>query len=123
MWRIRRPLFSLLLILFATNVAIAQSKSSSAAAPTIAHVTFVSVHSYAKDKLLAASGLKIGDPLTGEALNNAANRLAATGAFSDVRYKYNGGDVEFTLPEQNDMVPCRFENLVWFTPAEIEAGL
>src|SRR4051812_5199462 len=120
----RIPLIALALLL--TSFSLGQKKPAPAPASgtdVLKHVTFVRVRSYSKEQLLAATGLKIGEPFTPDTLREAADRLAKTGAFSDVRYQYVGGDVEFQLPEQNELAPCIFENLVWLTPQEIESGL
>ena len=71
-----------------------------------------------------ASGLKPGQPADEAALSAAADRLASSGAFSEVSYQYktlNGKmTVTFQITDQAKTMECTFDNFVWFTSDELD---
>lgn len=70
-----------------------------------------------RDKIVAASGLKIGQPVEREDFEAARNRLLATGAFESAGYSFqpsqsgSGFDAAFELVEVAQMFPYQFEDL------------
>lgn len=74
------------------------------------------------DQVIAASGLKTGDMVTKEQIQDATNRLAALGIFSTVNFRYTStGDainLEFQVQEAPSY-PIVFDNFPWFSDAEI----
>ena len=100
-----------------------------AAQYTIASVVFHNPAPYTDAELLAASGLKIGQPLAHDSLVNAAHNLLDTGLFDDAQINLTGQTkartVVFDLKPipLSKLLPISFENLVWFTPEELAEGL
>jgi outer membrane protein insertion porin family len=96
---------------------------------SIASVTFHHPGPYTAPELLAASGLEAGQFLNHDSLGNAAQRLLNTGLFSDAEMDLNGTgkarDVVVDLKPipLDKLLPASFENLVWFTPDELTAGI
>ena len=81
---------------------------------------------FAEAQVVAASGLRIGDPAAEASLNDAASRLAQSGAFSDVGYQYRsnagGWEAEFQVVEAAYFLPCTFDNFIWFSDADLIAA-
>ncbi len=69
------------------------------------------------ERILAATGLKIGAPITRPEFNEARDRLLATGAFESVGFNYTGSanntgfDATFTVVEVQPLYRYRFEAL------------
>jgi outer membrane protein insertion porin family len=72
---------------------------------------------YPEDKLIAATGLKVGEPGVPKAFEAARDRLSATGAFESVAYRYEPGPdkkgyvVTFEVADIQQVYPLRFERL------------
>ena len=83
-------------------------------------------HHFTEAQIVAASGLKVGDPAIEDSLNDAASRLAQTGAFSDVTYQYRAKaaswEAEFQVTEAIAFLPCTFDNFIWFSDADLVAA-
>lgn len=79
--------------------------------------------------ICAASGLSVGQMATLDQVQAAANRLMQTGVFAELSYQHvqlgNGMRVTFTVKDkpENQFLPPAFDNLVWMTPAELDAEL
>lgn len=73
--------------------------------------------SIAAERIVAASGLKIGQPVERTDFNAARDRLLATGAFTSVGFKYGpsakntGIDATFQVVETQPLYRYRFEEL------------
>lgn len=78
---------------------------------------------YPEGTIAAASGLQIGTPVSEDDFKNAARRLGATGAFTDISFKYSysleGTKLELQVTDAGKFVPVRFEDFVWFPEAEM----
>lgn len=79
---------------------------------------------YSEQQIVAASGLKLNSQITQQDLQNASNLLGASGAFSNVTYRYtpntaNQVTAEFHVVDSGDWLPVIFENLVWFSRQEL----
>ncbi len=89
----------------------------------LAAVQFQGLHINRPETAVEASGLQIGQAVTKDDLNAAAQRLIDSGLFSTLRYRYiyRGEDltVIFTVEEQDVRVPVVFDNFVWFSDEEI----
>lgn len=74
-------------------------------------------------QVVTGSGLKVGEKVTRQTLQDAANRLAATGLFSKVRYRYSskgsGVSVQFQVTDA-PTVPVTFDNFPWFTNQQLD---
>jgi outer membrane protein assembly factor BamA len=90
-------------------------------------IHFTGLHRYTAEQSIAASGLHIGTSATLGDLQTAAEQLSKTGAFDSVSFKYSTGGndltAEFGVEETKDVLPCIFDNFIWFTDAEIDAAL
>jgi outer membrane protein insertion porin family len=107
--------------------APSMSGGQSAGLFRLAGVSVVGSRRYESSAIVPATGLKVGDSLTAEALKEAASRLASWGIFAQVSYQFQTrGDtmtVVFTVEDAAHVVPCTFENFVWLTPQELQEGL
>lgn len=118
----------------AAFIAVAQSDSASARQPqTAAPTTKIGVirvsgqKRFSAEQVIAATGLKLGQAFNVKDLDAAAERLGKSGAFPDISYSYvpQGGliAVEFKVQETAKFRECVFDNFVWLTRDEIQAGL
>ena len=74
-----------------------------------------------------ATGLRTGDSVTQGQLAAAVDKLAKSGAFENVSFRYstngNSLNVEFQVVEISRLLPCVFDNFVWFSDAELDKAL
>jgi len=109
--------------LFAALAVRAQAPAATPApSSTIASIKITGARKFPADQVIAASGLKSGDMVTAEQIQDATNRLAALGIFSAVNFRYtsngNAINLEFQVQEA-PTYPIVFDNFPWFTSAEI----
>src|SRR4051812_20022324 len=107
-------------------IAVALSSASAQKYP-IAKMTATGSERFLAEDILRSTGLAenktVEVPLT--AIEAAAEKLNASGAFAEVKYKHTaspgGMKVEFELVDKDDdqFVPCDFENIVWLPEAEL----
>ncbi len=92
----------------------------------LSQVKVIGSKKFPEAQIATASGLKIGETLSREDIQAAANRLADLGPFANVRYRFSSqGDsvtVEFTLVDA-PTVPVLFDNFTLFTDDEITQAL
>lgn len=73
------------------------------------------------------SGLEIGKPIGPPDLTEAANKLAKTGLFSNVKYTYTTVatqiSVTFEVEEAPSNIPVIFDNFVWMSDDELRTAL
>ena len=88
----------------------------------IAAISVTGASKYASEQIAAAGGIKVGDAVTAEQIQSAADRLSALGIFSTVNFRYSArGDaisVEFQVAEAPTF-PLSFDNFPWFSDNEI----
>jgi len=106
-----------------------------AATPTLAQYTLKKIvfdgvtTPYTQAALEAASGLKPGDQATNDTLQQAAQRLSDTGAFGDLQVTFDGPAkaisiiFKITPLDPSHHLSATYDNFIWFTPEELEAGL
>lgn len=79
------------------------------------------------DGVAAASGLSIGQPVTVQDLQSAADRLSELGLFDYVTFQYQSTSetisVTFVVEETAKLRPCEFDNFVWLPRDELLAQL
>ncbi len=96
--------------------------SASPPSSTIASIRITGTKKFPSDQVITASGLKPGDVVTADQIQDATNRLSALGIFSAVNFRYTSkGDainLEFQVQEA-PTYPISFDNFPWFTAAEI----
>lgn len=106
----------------APSGALAQEQPSSVLAEI--HATG-SAH-FPEAQIAAVSGLKPGESVTRDQLQAAADRLAQSGMFSRVNYRFtsrgNSIVLEFDLVDA-PAVPVTFDNFPWFTDEQISAAI
>ncbi len=114
-------------ILFAALSVRAQTPAvNSAPSSSIASIKITGAQKFPADQIIAASGLKAGDVVTADQIQDATNRLSALGIFSAVNFRYTSkGDainLEFQVQEA-PTYPITFDNFPWFTGAEIGGAI
>lgn len=116
------PLLSLLLLL--GGIATAQQY------PIVA-IKVAGTQVYEPDEVIAYSGLHV-DPNMAVSLasvREAAEKLVRSGVFAQVDYQHTaergGMTITFQLQDQPEeqFLPARFPNIVWFEPAQLQAEL
>lgn len=109
--------------IFAATIA-AQSASSRL---TLTAVNVTGLSQYSQDQVVRASGLQIGAPTALADLQSAIDRLAKSGAFDSVNYRYQTRGMSLTadiaVVETKNVLPCLYDNFVWFTTAELDAAV
>lgn len=80
-----------------------------------------------EDKVVAVSGLQPGRNVTEQDFQQAVQKLAETGLFTDVAYKYQyttaGGNLDLQVIENEKLVPILFDNFVWFSDDQLLSTL
>ncbi|MFB3924095.1 MAG: POTRA domain-containing protein [Terriglobia bacterium] len=113
--------FCLLATLFAFNALLALPPGRLVAV----HVN--GSRRFSEAEIVRASGLTLGKEVSETVLKDAAGRLGATGLFVEVKYRYttHGPEMtaEFQVSDTPTLLPCKFENLVWFTDEELRSKL
>ncbi len=84
---------------------------------------------YSDAEVLQVSGLRPGQMMSHDSLGNAAQHLLDTGVFADASIQLTGAGtartvlIELKPLPATSLVPATFTNLVWWTPAELDATL
>ena len=92
-------------------------------------IQVIGANRFAIQDVVAETGLQIGQSASEADFQQASQRLGASGAFSDISYKYEyapaGTKLEFQIKENDadQYVPARFDNLVWFSDQELREKL
>jgi outer membrane protein assembly factor BamA len=94
----------------------------------LAAIAFEGLKSQSPDKVIAASGLQVGQTIDFEAIKAAAQRLSQTGLFGKVayRYRYSSTQIELTFEleeKTSGKKRCNFDNFVWFSDEEIKNAI
>ncbi|MBZ5525456.1 MAG: hypothetical protein LAP21_24795 [Acidobacteriia bacterium] len=117
-----RLLFSLLLL---ASCACAEAADHY----QLARVVLRGTKRYSEADLLRATGLKLNSQVSAADLQNAAEKLNSTGVFSTVQYLFKpaigavGVEADFDLTDAAQFLPAKFDNLLWFSSEELQAGL
>ena len=92
----------------------------------IASIKITGAQKFPSDQVIAASGLKTGDVVTAEQIQQATNRLSALGIFSAVNFRYAAKgtaiNLEFQVQEA-PTYPISFDNFPWFTAESIGSAV
>lgn len=108
---------------FAIVATLLSVQAPPAASFQVAAVQVVGARRYAQADVAKLSGLEVGKPVTVEALASASERLAATGLFKSLKYRYATSGkqmtVTFEIEEADWTVPVIFDNFVWLTDDEV----
>jgi outer membrane protein assembly factor BamA len=102
-------------------------RAQSSAPYNLSAIHFTGLHRYTPEQAIAASGLHIGGSVAASDLQSAAERLSKSGAFDSVSFQLStrGNELtaQFGVTETKDVLPCIFDNFVWFTDAELDRTL
>ncbi|SEG68855.1 hypothetical protein SAMN05421819_4285 [Bryocella elongata] len=102
---------------------------ASAQQNNIAQVVYSNPGPYSQQQLAAISGVKPGDPATAATLQAGAQKLSDTGFFDDIGAEIRGNTLHIVAvfklapTPKSQMLPVAFPNLVWLSPAEIDAAI
>jgi outer membrane protein insertion porin family len=93
----------------------------------LATMKFAGLNRFNETQASKATGLQTGDSVTQARLAAAVDKLAKSGAFENVSFRYstngNSLNVEFQVVEISRLLPCVFDNFVWFSDAELDKAL
>jgi len=119
------PISLIAIFIYVATSAIAQAPPASQTSLTA--IKFVGLDRYSEQQATLASQLKTGAPVTIAQLQSASDRLAQSGAFDKISYRYTtrGAElsVEFQVTETKNRLPCVFDNFVWFSADELDRTL
>jgi outer membrane protein insertion porin family len=117
--------FSLISIslFFAVSAPYLPARAQTAPASfVVAEVHASGSHRYTDAQVAATAGLKPGDQINNQTLQEITDELAQLGVFSRVNFRFtaknNRATVNFDL-EDAPIVPVMFENFPWFTDQEL----
>jgi outer membrane protein insertion porin family len=117
--------FALLSVLSCPPAAFAQSTAPQAY--RLATMKFAGLSRFNEAQAGKATGLQTGASVTQAQLAAAVDKLAKSGAFENVSFRYstsgNSLNVEFQVVEISRLLPCVFDNFVWFSDAELDKEL
>jgi outer membrane protein assembly factor BamA len=112
-----------LLMLFGLTVPKSYAQEST----RLGAIKFSGLNRFAEAQVARATGLQIGEAVSQAQLGAAADRLANSGAFDHVTFRYSTDKgqltVEFQVTETKHMLPCRFDNFVWFSDQQLDQSL
>ena len=126
-----RPRILVIAILAATLAAplfarAPAQQSAPASSSKLASITVTGSQRYPTDKIALASGLTAGQLVARSDLQDAADKLADLGLFSQVNYHFKTIDgavaLEFVVQDA-PTIPVEYDNIPWFTDDEITAAL
>jgi outer membrane protein assembly factor BamA len=116
-----------LAVLACLLLSLPSARAQSSATYNLAAIHFVGLQRYTAEQGIAASGLHIGSSVVLGDLQSAAQRLSQSGAFDSVSFQYStrGNDLtaKFGVTETKDVLPCIFDNFVWFSDADLDREL
>ena len=123
------PTFSLAPVQHGTSSALEGQQPAPPGPPgtgVLASATATGSSKFSSSEIIAASGMKQGEPVTRATFQLAANRLAETGLFSEVHYRYSSQGQNVTVQFQvadAKTLPVTFDNFPWFTNDQLDAAI
>jgi outer membrane protein insertion porin family len=118
----RIALISVCLPVAALAICLLARAQATPASFVVAEVHASGSHRYNDAQIAATAGLKPGDPVNRDELQEIAEQLAQLGVFSRVNFRFTAKDNRATINfELQDaaIVPVMFENFPWFTDQEL----
>lgn len=117
-----RPILLLVLLLASASICLAQPEQM-----TLRKVQVLGLKKITNQQVMEISGLKIGDTISRDAIDAAAQKLMDSGLFKKLSYKISvlktDATVIFEAEETTRNLPVVFDNFVWFTEAEIARAI
>ncbi|HWS19024.1 MAG TPA: POTRA domain-containing protein [Candidatus Elarobacter sp.] len=95
----------------------------------LARILVTGSQRYHENDLVRATGLTVNTQVTSDDLQNAANRLGNSGAFSTVQFLFKaaigakGVEADFQVADTEKYLPAVFENFVWFSENELQEAV
>lgn len=90
-------------------------------------IEFKGLERVTEAEALEKSGLQVGQTVSIEEVDTAANRLLESGLFEKLSYSVKGKTdkavITFTVVEPKTTMPVAFDNFVWFTDEELRAAV
>jgi outer membrane protein assembly factor BamA len=118
--------FRLLSILFLSIPLPVAAQSGAQLAAARAQSVLVKGSRFQSDQIAPITGLRTGQQVTREDIQKGADALAASGLFSKVVYRFDtepaGVRVEYQVEDATSF-PAYFDNLPWFTDADLIAAV
>jgi outer membrane protein insertion porin family len=118
----RFALISICLFLAVLAAYLPVRTQTAPASFVVAEVHASGSHRYSDAQIAATAGLKPGDPINNQTLQDINDELAQLGVFSRVSFRFtaknNRATVNFEM-EDAPIVPVMFENFPWFTDQEL----
>jgi outer membrane protein insertion porin family len=115
-----RILSLMLLAIASASVLSAQTASQSL---HLAKIEFKGLEKLSQDQAIEVSGLQIGDNITLDMLDAAAQKMMDSGMFTKLSYRIqsakNDATVVFDVEELKGNLPVVFDNFVWFSENEL----
>ena len=119
-WGRHRILFAVMALLLPTS---GTARAQDSGAFRLVGVRVEGSKRYEASEIVRATGLKVEAVTTPEALKKAAQELGSIGVFAQVGYHYetrgNTMTAIFTVQDAQGLLPCTFENFVWFSSQEL----
>jgi outer membrane protein assembly factor BamA len=125
----RRAVINLtcLFILLVSSSLSSSAQGPPAASFRLASVKYTGLNRYTAAQVNTEMGLRLGDMISADQLKDASDRLSQSGAFDNVSFHYVTNDkelsAEFQLRESQKVLPCIFDNFVWFSDQQLEQTL
>ena len=114
------------LLASACPLVYAQSAPSSDSQAKLLSVDATGSHLYSSAQVLAVSGMQLGSPVSHDTIQAGADRLAASGLFASVRYRYSTdtGGLHVTFDIQDaPTFPVLFDNFPWFSDDDLSKAI
>ena len=108
--------------------SISSASAQTPAAPfRLASVKYTGLSRYTETQANVELGLRLGDMVTAAQLQDATDRLSKSGAFDNVSFHYvtqnSELSAEFSVSETQKVLPCVFDNFVWFSDQQLDQTL
>jgi outer membrane protein insertion porin family len=117
-----------LLALLLSAHAVYSQKPAPPQAMRLGSIEITGLQKVTKEQAVAISGLEIGQQISVEMLDAAAQRLVGSGLFTNLSYRLRGSKdqaiVTFEVEElKGKGVPVVFDNFVWFSNEELATAI
>ena len=126
----RRRLFPAFVVVISCAAFAASAQQQPPAGKfKVSRIEWAGLQRLKEEELVAASGLRAGEPADVAALDAAAERLLASGLVTRVEYRLReaGGSAAVTFDvaeaKRDADIPVAFDNFVWFTREELIAAV
>lgn len=86
-------------------------------------IQFQGAPDYSNDELLSAAGLKAGQTLSSDDMQQRMNALSQTGLFDGVKFTFNGQDLVFQLKPAAQLYSVRLDNMPLTPGPDLDAKI